>query len=71
MNYWGGVICGACASTLLFIVLMFSVIAQNNDLKAQIKNLEAKVDKHEEIMKAYEFFNWKMSFQEEGDWEEW
>ena len=70
MNYWVGVVSGMCASVILFICLMFSVIAQNNDLKAQIKNLEVKVDKHEEIMRAYEFYNWKMSFQEKGDYEE-
>jgi len=58
MGYWGGVICGCCASAILFCVMMFSVIAQNNDLKTQIKSLEAKVEKHDEIMQAYAFYNW-------------
>lgn len=65
MGYWGGVICGCCASAILFCVMMFSVIAQNNELKQQIKELNAKVENHEAIMRAYEFYNWKMSFQEE------
>lgn len=65
MGYWGGVICGCCASAILFCVMMFSVIAQNNELKQQIEKLNAKVENHEAIMRAYEFYNWKMSFKDE------
>lgn len=65
MGYWGGVICGCCASVILFSVMMFSMIAQNNDLKQQLKELDVKVENHEAIMRAYEFYNWKMSFTDE------
>lgn len=65
MGYWGGVICGCCASTVLFTVLMFTTIKQNNDLKVQVSELKEMVQEHEKIMRAYEFYNWKMSFQEE------
>ena len=65
MGYWGGVICGCCASAILFCVMMFTVIAQNNDLKQRVIELNAKVENHEAIMRAYEFYNWKMSFKEE------
>lgn len=65
MGYWGGVICGCCASAILFCVMMFTVIAQNNDLKQRVTDLNAKVENHEAIMRAYEFYNWKMSFKEE------
>ncbi len=65
MGYWGGVICGCCAAAILFCAMMFSVIAQNNDLKQQIRELNAKVENHEAIMRAYEFYNWKMSFKDD------
>lgn len=64
MNYWGGVICGCCASATLFIVLMFTVIAQNNELKQQMDELRNVVQEHEMILSsdylrgATEFYMW-------------
>ena len=64
MGYWGGVICGCCASTLLFTVLMFTIIAQNNDLKQQVSELSNVVQEHELILNsdylrgATEFYMW-------------
>lgn len=61
MNYWGGVICGCCVSAVLFAVLMFTVIEQNNGLKRQVSELKEMVQEHEKIMRAYEFYNWQYS----------
>ena len=58
MNYWVGVIAGCACSTILFTILMFSVIEQNKVLQSQVKELSEKVDEHEKIMRAYEFYNW-------------
>ncbi len=64
MNYWGGVICGCCASATLFIVLMFTVIEQNNELKQQVDELRNVVQEHEMILSsdylrgATEFYMW-------------
>ena len=63
MNYWGGVICGCCASATLFILLMFTVIEQNNDLKQQVSKLKEMVMEHEQIMRNYEFYNWHESMR--------
>lgn len=61
MSYWGGVICGCSVSAVLFIVLMFTVIEQNNGLKRQVSELKEMVQEHEKIMRAYEFYNWQYS----------
>jgi hypothetical protein len=58
LNYWAGVICGMCTATILFLVMMFSVIEQNNELKKKVAELSVKVEKHDEIMQAYAFYNW-------------
>lgn len=64
MGYWGGVICGCCASATLFIVLMFTAIAQNNELKQQMDELRNVVQEHEMILSsdyfrgATEFYMW-------------
>lgn len=59
MNYWAGVLSGMCAGAILFIVMMFVVIEQNNELKdkleVEIAQLEGKVADHEEIMN---YFGW-------------
>ena len=62
-NYWVGVITGSCVAAGLFAVLMFSVVGQNAELKERVAELDAKVGKHEEIMRAYEFYNWHYSLQ--------
>lgn len=70
-SYWAGVLVGACLSSGFFTVMMFTTIQQNNELKTQIreeiKAVEAKVAEHDEIMQAYAFYNWKMSFQDEEE----
>lgn len=59
MNYWVGVLSGMCATTILFIVMMFVVIEQNNELKdkleVEIARLEEKVTDHDEVM---DYFGW-------------
>lgn len=72
MSYWAGVLSGCCAAVILFTAMMFSIIEQNNVLREQndrlrdeIKALDSKVAEHEKIMRAYKFFNWKMSFMED------
>ena len=68
MNYWVGVIAGCACSTILFTTLMFSVIEQNEALRAQVEELSEKVDEHEKIMRAYEFYNWhNMKFFDEKE----
>lgn len=63
MNYWAGVISGMCAASVLFLVLMFVVIEQNNALKKDVAVLRAKVEKHDEIMQAYAFYNWNATLK--------
>lgn len=58
LNYWAGVICGMCTATILFLIMMFSVIEQNNELKKEVAELSVKVERHDEIMQAYAFYNW-------------
>jgi hypothetical protein len=59
MNYWAGVLSGMCAGAIIFIVMMFVVIEQNNELKdkleVEIAHLEEKVTEHDEIMN---YFGW-------------
>ena len=59
MNYWAGVLSGMCAGAIIFIVMMFVVIEQNNELKAklevEIAQLEEKVTDHDEVMN---YFGW-------------
>ena len=65
MGYWGGVICGCCASTMLFTVLQFTTIAQSNELKHQVDELKEMVQEHEMILNsdylkgATEFYMWR------------
>ena len=67
MNYWAGVISGMCATTILFIVMMFVVIEQNNALKdkleVEIARLEEKVTDHDEVMV---YFGWLKERDESG-----
>jgi hypothetical protein len=68
-NYWVGVTIGAGFSALFFTILMLININQNaelkNEIRAEIKDMRELVGEHEKIMRAYEFFNWKMSFIDE------
>jgi hypothetical protein len=68
-SYWAGVILGACLSSGFFTILMLININQNaelkNEIRAEIKDVRELVGEHEKIMRAYEFFNWKMSFIDE------
>lgn len=66
-TFWAGTIIGACCSTLLFTVLMFTTVEQNNRLRQEIKELSVKVEEHEKIMRAYEFYNWQYSLKMEKD----
>lgn len=67
LNYWAGVICGMCAGAILFVVMMFVVIEQNNELKdkleVEIAQLEEKVADHEEVMN---YFGWLKEREESG-----
>jgi hypothetical protein len=67
LNYWAGVICGICSASIFFLIMMFSVIEQNNELKKEIAELSVNVERHDEIMRTYEFFNktWEMLYNEE------
>lgn len=68
MNYWGGVICGCCAATILFTVMMFVSVEQTNSLRAEVAQLREEVAEHEEIINQYEFYVWhNMKFFEEKD----
>ena len=68
LNYWAGVICGMCTATILFLIMMFSVIEQNNELKKEIAELSVKVERHDEIIRQYEFYVWhNMKFFEEKE----
>ena len=68
-NYWVGVIVGAGLSSGFFTILMLININQNTEMKNQIRSeiqdVRELVGEHEKIMRAYEFYNWKMSFSEE------
>lgn len=65
MNYWVGVVSGMCAASILFIVMMFVVIEQNNELKdkleVEIAQLEEKVTDHDEVMN---YFGWLIEREE-------
>ena len=67
MDYWAGVLSGMCAMTVLFIVMMFVIIEQNNELKVklevEIAQLEEKVADHEEVMN---YFGWLKERDESG-----
>lgn len=68
-SYWVGVIVGAALSSGFFSILMLININQNAEMKSQIRSeiqdVWELVGEHEKIMRAYEFYNWKMSFSEE------
>lgn len=68
LNYWAGVICGMCAGAILFVVMMFVVIEQNNELKdkleVEIAQLEEKVADHEEVMN---YFGWLKEREEKEE----
>jgi hypothetical protein len=68
MNYWGGVICGCCAASLFFVVMMFVSVEQTNRLRAEVAQLKEEVAGHEEVIKQYEFYVWhNMKFFEEKE----
>ena len=61
-----------CVASILFIVMMFVVIEQNNELKekleVEIAQLEEKVAAHEEVIRQYEFYVWhNMKFFEDKE----
>ena len=68
-SYWAGVIVGAGLSSGFFTILMLININQNTEMKNQIRSeiqdVRELVGEHEKIMRAYEFYNWKMSFSDE------
>lgn len=68
-SYWVGVIIGAGFSSVFFAILMLINIQQNTEMKNQIRSeiqdVRELVGEHEKIMRAYEFYNWKMSFSDE------
>lgn len=68
MNYWGGVICGCCTATILFTIMMFTIIEQNQILRAEVAQLREEVAEHEEVIRQYEFYVWhNMKFFEEKE----
>ena len=67
MDYWWGIIIGCACAATLFMILMFSDVEQNKALQAQVKELTEKVEEHEKIMWAYEFYNWQYSLKMEND----
>lgn len=68
MNYWGGVICGCCVATILFAVMMFTIIEQNQRLSIEVAQLKEEVAEHEEVIRQYEFYVWhNMKFFEEKE----
>ena len=68
-SYWVGVIVGAALSSGFFAILMLININQNaemkNQIRSEIQDVRELVGEHEKIMRAYEFYNWKMSFSDE------
>ena len=67
-NFWVGVVVGACTATVLFIVLQFVTVKQNDRLRQEIAELSEKVSQHEETIKIYEFYNWhNMKFFDEKE----
>lgn len=68
MNYWSGVICGVCAASLFFVVMMFVSIEQTNGLREEVAQLREEVAEHEEVIRQYEFYVWhNMKFFEEKE----
>lgn len=68
MNYWVGVVSGMCAASILFIVMMFTVIEQNQILREEVAQLREEVADHEEVIRQYEFYVWhNMKFFEEKE----
>lgn len=66
-NYWVGVICGCCAASLFFVVMMFVNIEQTNKLRVEVAQLREEVADHERIMRAYEFYNWQYTLKMEKE----
>lgn len=66
-NYWAGVICGCCAASLFFVVMMFVSVEQTNKLREEVTQLREEVADHERIMKAYEFYNWQYTLKMEKE----
>ena len=68
MNYWSGVICGVCAASLFFVVMMFVSVEQTNRLRAEVAQLREEVAAHEKVIRQYEFYVWhNMKFFEEKE----
>ena len=71
-GYWAGVFTGMICSVIFLIVCCFilnnKMILYEAALQKLNQNQEELVKmyaEHEKIMKAYEFYNWKMGFTEE------
>jgi hypothetical protein len=47
--------------------MMFVSVEQTNKLREEVTQLREEVADHERIMRAYEFYNWKMSFTDEKE----
>ncbi len=60
---WAWVLLGCAMGIVFSVICFFCVIKQNDDIQIQIKELTEKVQEHDEIMKAYEFFNWQYSLK--------
>ncbi len=67
-NYWVGVIVGCSIGAIFSLVALISYVDRVNNLTEQVKELNEKVEKHDEIMKQYEFYVWhNMKFFEEKE----
>ena len=63
MNEWYWVILGAALGIMLSLIGLFCIIKQNDNLEAQVAELREEVEEHEQIMRAYEFYNWQASLK--------
>lgn len=64
-NFWVGVVVGCAMGILFSVICFFCIIKQNDSIEAQVKYLTEIVQDHERVMRAYEFYNWKMEMQNE------
>ena len=64
-NFWVGVVIGCAMGILFSVICFFCIIKQNDNIEAQVKYLTEIVQDHERVMRAYEFYNWKMEMTNE------
>ncbi len=67
MNEWCWVILGCAMGVVFSTIAFFCIIQQNDNLQKEVAELREMVERHEEIMSAYEFFNWQYTLKMETE----